>query len=132
MDDAYIGSGRPRSAADEAALARFNNIIAIPLVLSAVLPLVLLPRGPHSVIAAIVNIAAWFVFVIDFVVHERRLNHYLNTWLGKFDPLRRDPDCAVVPPPRCGSVEVRSRDPAGKGRTIGHGREWRVPARHLD
>ncbi len=64
---------------------RFTTIMAIPLILSAVLPLILLPSGPHSVLAAIVNIAAWFVFVIDFVVHERRLNHYLHTWLGKFD-----------------------------------------------
>jgi hypothetical protein len=45
--------------------------MAIPLILSAVLPLVLLPSGPHSVLAAIVNIAAWLVFVIDYVVHER-------------------------------------------------------------
>ncbi len=36
-------------------------------------------------LAAIVNIVAWIVFVVDFVVHERRLQHYLSTWLGRFD-----------------------------------------------
>ncbi len=28
---------------------------------------------------------AWGVFIVDFVVHERRLQHYLSTWLGRFD-----------------------------------------------
>ena len=25
------------------------------------------------------------MFIVDFVVHERRLEHYLRTWLGRFD-----------------------------------------------
>ena len=77
--------GQPRSTADAEALARFDQRFALPLVLSAILPLVLSPGSTRSVLAAIVNIVAWGVFIVDFVVHERRLQHYLSTWLGRFD-----------------------------------------------
>jgi voltage-gated potassium channel len=77
--------GQPRSTADAKALALFDQRFALPLVLSAILPLVLAPGSTRSVLAAIVNIAAWGVFIVDFVVHERRLQHYLSTWLGRFD-----------------------------------------------
>ena len=77
--------GTPRSAADAAALERFNNTMAIPLVLSAVLPLILLPSGKHSTLAMGVNIAAWLVFVVDLVVLERYRRHYLRSWVGRFD-----------------------------------------------
>jgi voltage-gated potassium channel len=76
---------RARSPEDARALARFDAVMSLPLVLAALLPLVILPGSEHNVLAAIVNIAAWIVFVVDFVVHERRLNHYLSTWLGRFD-----------------------------------------------
>jgi voltage-gated potassium channel len=76
---------RARSPEDARALVRFNAVMSLPLVLAALLPLVLLPNSEHSTLAAVVNIAAWIVFVVDFVVHERRLNHYLSTWLGRFD-----------------------------------------------
>jgi len=78
-------SGRARSPEDAAALARFDRRFTLPLVLSAILPLVLVPGSTRSVLAAIVNVVAWIVFVVDFVVHERRLQHYLSTWLGRFD-----------------------------------------------
>jgi voltage-gated potassium channel len=78
-------AGQPRSDADAAALARFNARMALPIVLAAVLPLFLLPDGNRQGVDTVVNIAAWIVFVVDFVVHERRLRHYLQTWLGKFD-----------------------------------------------
>ncbi|MFI5041631.1 MAG: potassium channel family protein [Acidimicrobiales bacterium] len=77
--------GRARSAADAKALERFDGLMALPLVLAALLPLVLLPGGNHTVLAAVVNVVAWLVFLVDFVVHERRLRHYLGTWLGRFD-----------------------------------------------
>lgn len=32
-----------------------------------------------------VGIVSWLVFVVDFVVHERLLEHYLSTRLVKFD-----------------------------------------------
>jgi voltage-gated potassium channel len=74
-----------RSPEDARALARFDRVIALPLVLAALLPLVILPGGQHAVLAATVNIAAWLVFLVDFVVHERRLRHFLSTWIGRFD-----------------------------------------------
>jgi voltage-gated potassium channel len=76
---------RAKSPDDAAALARWNSKIALPLVLAAVLPLIFVPSDPRYWFAAVVNIAAWIVFVVDLVVHERRLKHYLRTRLGRFD-----------------------------------------------
>ena len=59
--------------------------MALPLIISAVVPLLLLPGGAHSLLVAGVFIASWVVFLVDLVVHERRLVHYLGTWLGRFD-----------------------------------------------
>jgi voltage-gated potassium channel len=61
--------------------------MALPLVVSAVVPLFLLPGGAHSGLTAAVFIASWLVFLVDLVVHERRLVNYLSTWLGRFDLL---------------------------------------------
>jgi voltage-gated potassium channel len=86
MTDAQIGrQGAPRSAADVDALARFDRRMALPLVLSAVLPLFLLPGGAYPVVSATIFVVAWIVFLADLVVHERRLVGYLSTWLGRFD-----------------------------------------------
>ncbi len=78
-------TGNPRSASDAAALARFNQYVAVPLVVAALLPLFLLPGGSYPVVAGFVFVVSWLVFLVDFVVHERRLIHYLGTWLGRFD-----------------------------------------------
>jgi voltage-gated potassium channel len=80
-------AGRPRSPEDARHLARFDAAMAFPLVLAALLPLVLLPGDDASLVAALVNVVAWVVFLVDFVVHERRLYDYLGTWLGRFDLL---------------------------------------------
>jgi voltage-gated potassium channel len=77
--------GKPRSPEDAAALAQFDQRVAVPLVLAAVLPLLLLPGGAHRWFAGAVFVASWVVFLVDLVVHERRLVHYLGTWLGRFD-----------------------------------------------
>ena len=76
-----------RSPEDAAALKRFDAAMAIPLILAAVLPLVLIPGKPDSVVAGVVVIISWLVFVVDFAVHERRLTHYLHTHWGRFDLL---------------------------------------------
>jgi voltage-gated potassium channel len=76
---------RARSPQDAQALVRFDSAMALPIVAAALLPLMLLPGSQHNVLAAVVNIVAWLVFVLDFVVHERKLTHYLSTWLGRFD-----------------------------------------------
>ena len=62
-------------------------LIPRQLVVAAVVPLFLLPGGAHPLAAAAVFIASWLVFLVDLVVHERRLVHYLATWLGRFDLL---------------------------------------------
>ena len=78
---------RARTPEDAAALKRFDSVMALPLVLAAVLPLVLLPGHPDSLLAAVVIIVSWLVFLADFIVHERRLVHYLHTRWGQFDLL---------------------------------------------
>jgi voltage-gated potassium channel len=83
----YRGFGRPRSPEDGRRLARFDAAMSIPLVLAAVLPLMLLPGDDAGWVAGAVNIVAWIVFVVDFVVHQRRLERYVATWLGRFDLL---------------------------------------------
>ena len=85
--DATLKAGAARSPADAEALARFNQRMAFPLIVSAVVPLFLLPGGAHAALVAFVFIASWLVFLVDLVVHERRLVHYLSTWLGRFDLL---------------------------------------------
>lgn len=76
-----------RSPADAEALRRFDAAMGLPLVLSAILPIVLIPGHPDSALAAVVVIVSWLVFLFDFVVHQRRLTHYLHTRWGQFDLL---------------------------------------------
>ncbi len=59
--------------------------MTFPLILAAVIPLFLLPGSAYPVLTATIFIAAWLVFLADFIVHERRLVHYMHTWLGRFD-----------------------------------------------
>jgi voltage-gated potassium channel len=59
--------------------------MALPLILAAVIPLFLLPGGAHRWFTGAVFVVSWLVFLVDLVVHERRLVHYLGTWLGRFD-----------------------------------------------
>ncbi len=56
----------------------------VPIILSAVLPLILVPQQGHWVSVA-VGIVSWLVFLVDFLVHRQRLVSYLGTRLGKFD-----------------------------------------------
>jgi voltage-gated potassium channel len=72
---------------DAAALKKFDAAMALPLILAAVLPLVLIPGHPDSVIVAVVVIISWVVFLVDFIVHNRRIDHYLKLRWGQFDLL---------------------------------------------
>jgi voltage-gated potassium channel len=72
---------------DAAALKKFDAAMALPLILAAVLPLVLIPGHPDSVLVAVVVIISWLVFLVDFVVHQRRIDHYLKLRWGQFDLL---------------------------------------------
>jgi voltage-gated potassium channel len=76
--------GYPRSPQDAAYLARYDRIARVPLILSALLPLILVPQ-PGAWLAIVVGVLSWVVFLVDYLVHRRRLDHYLATRLGKFD-----------------------------------------------
>ncbi|MEU8005428.1 potassium channel family protein [Catellatospora sp. NPDC049111] len=76
--------GRPRNAAAADKLAEYDRRARIPIILSAVLPLIIVPEQGNWV-AIVVGVASWIVFVVDFFVHQRLLVDYLGTHLGKFD-----------------------------------------------
>ncbi len=81
-----VNVGTPRDAKAAAALARYDRRAPLPLILSAVLPLVVAPQ-PGNPVSVIIGVVSWAVFLVDFVVHERLLRRYLGTRLGKFDLL---------------------------------------------
>jgi voltage-gated potassium channel len=74
-----------RSPEDAATLQRFDARMTIPLILAAVLPLFLMSGETNSALADSIIVVSWIVFLIDFIVHERRLVRYLHTWWGRFD-----------------------------------------------
>ena len=76
--------GQPRDAAAAAALAKYDRRARLPIILSAVLPLIMVPQQGNWV-AVLIGVVSWLVFVIDFFVHERLFVNYLGTRLGKFD-----------------------------------------------
>jgi len=79
-----VKRGAPNNAKAAAALARYDRIARLPLVLSALLPLVIAPE-PGNPVSVAIGILSWVVFVVDFVVHERLLRRYLGTRRGVFD-----------------------------------------------
>ncbi len=76
--------GQPRDTAAAAALAKYNRRARLPIILSALLPLIMVPQQGNWV-AVLIGVVSWLVFVIDFFVHERLFVNYLGTRLGKFD-----------------------------------------------
>ena len=76
--------GQPRSERDAAFLARFNARMQLPIVVSAILPLVIVPESSGWV-GVVVGIVTWLVFLADYVVRARHLEHYGRTRLGRFD-----------------------------------------------
>ena len=79
-----VNAGTPRNSKAAATLARYDQRAPLPLVLSALLPLVVAPQ-PGNPVSVVIGVVSWVVFVVDFVVHERLLQGYLGTRLGKFD-----------------------------------------------
>jgi voltage-gated potassium channel len=78
--------GEPRSDADAAFVRRFDSVMRIPIIVSALLPLVVVPES-GGWFALVVGVVTWLVFLLDYVVHARRLTHYGRTRLGRFDLL---------------------------------------------
>jgi voltage-gated potassium channel len=79
-----IRPGEPRSADDAAYLERFERRMRLPIIVSAVLPLIVVPQAGYW-IGELVGVATWLVFLADYVVHARRLQQYRKTRLGRFD-----------------------------------------------
>jgi voltage-gated potassium channel len=76
--------GQPRSERDAAFLARFNGLMQLPIVVSAILPLVIVPES-NGWVGVVVGVITWLVFLVDYVVHARHLEHYGRTGFGRFD-----------------------------------------------
>jgi len=76
--------GQPRSERDAAFLKRYNTWMQVPIIVSAVLPLVIVPQS-NGWVGVVVGVVTWLVFLADYVVHTRHLEHYGRTGLGRFD-----------------------------------------------
>jgi voltage-gated potassium channel len=76
--------GQPRSERDAAFLARFNGLMQLPIVVSAILPLVIVPES-NGWVGVVVGVITWLVFLVDYVVRTRHLEHYARTGFGRFD-----------------------------------------------
>jgi voltage-gated potassium channel len=89
----YISEGalqfkdQVRSPADLRRLSDFERRIYLPLVLSAILPIVVAVSNAaeDSGVSIAVNIVAWLVFVLDLVVHARLIRRFLRSPTGIFD-----------------------------------------------
>jgi voltage-gated potassium channel len=65
-------------------MERFNARMRLPIIVSAVLPLIIVPEASGWV-SDTVDIVTWLVFLADYVVHVRHLEHYGRTGYGRFD-----------------------------------------------
>ena len=74
--------GQARSERDAAFLKRYNTWMQLPIIVSAVLPLVIIPESSGWV-GVVVGVVTWLVFLADYVVHARHLEHYGRTRLGR-------------------------------------------------
>ena len=79
-------AGLPRSEADADFLARYEPRMRLPIILSAVLPLIIVPQV-GSWVGETVGVVTWLVFLVDYVVHVRHIFDYRRTRLGRFDLL---------------------------------------------
>jgi voltage-gated potassium channel len=56
----------------------------LPIVVSAILPLVIVPES-NGWVGVVVGVVTWLVFLVDYVVNARHLEQYGRTRLGRFD-----------------------------------------------
>ncbi len=56
----------------------------LPIVISALLPLVIIP-GSTGWVGIVVGVVTWLVFLVDYVVQARHLVHIGRTRFGRFD-----------------------------------------------
>ncbi len=75
----------PRNAANAARLAAFEQRMNIPILVSAILPIIV-SFGPEDDFFFIaVMVVTWGVFITDYVVHVRLLRGYARSGRGMFD-----------------------------------------------
>jgi voltage-gated potassium channel len=79
-----IQPGQPRSEADAAFLKRFDSVMRVPIIVSAILPLILVPESGGWP-AIVVGVATWLVFLVDYIVRARHVHHYGRTGFGRLD-----------------------------------------------
>lgn len=77
-------SGRPRSQPHAAFVKRFETWMQVPIVVSAILPLVVIPESSGWV-GVVVGVVTWLVFLTDYVVHAVCVHRYWRTGSGWFD-----------------------------------------------
>jgi len=76
--------GEPRSAESAAFLTRFEAVMRIPIIVSAILPLIVVPES-SGWLGIVVGVSTWLVFLVDYVVHVHLVVHYRRTRYGRFD-----------------------------------------------
>jgi voltage-gated potassium channel len=65
-------------------LERFEARMRLPIIVSAILPLIVVPESGDW-LGIVVGIVTWLVFLVDFVVQARHRERYARTRLGGFD-----------------------------------------------
>jgi voltage-gated potassium channel len=76
--------GEPRSERDARFLERFDAWMRLPIIVSAILPLVVVPTSGGWV-GITVGVVTWLVFLLDYVVHARHLVEFGRSRYGQFD-----------------------------------------------
>jgi voltage-gated potassium channel len=76
--------GQPRSEASAAFMARFDSVMRLPIVISAILPLIVVPESSGWP-GIVVGVSTWLVFLVDYVVRTRHVYRYHRTGYGRFD-----------------------------------------------
>jgi voltage-gated potassium channel len=75
----------PRSPAYAARLAAFEQRMNIPILVSAILPIIISFGPDDDFFFVAVMVATWGVFIADYVVHVRLLRGYARSRRGMFD-----------------------------------------------
>jgi voltage-gated potassium channel len=76
--------GQPKSEASAAFLARFDSVMRLPIIISAILPLIVVPESSGWP-GIVVGVSTWLVFLVDYVVQTHHLVRYGRTGYGRFD-----------------------------------------------
>lgn len=79
-----VEAGHPRTNADGEFLTRYDARMRLPIIASAILPLIVVPESSGWV-GGVVGVATWLVFLVDYLVQARHRDRYFHTWIGRLD-----------------------------------------------